>query len=103
MEQTRREVYERNRRKRKERERKRGEGREERRREKRSSAGPRGNYKIAKINHKPDWHTGATIKLVGRPADRRIFLAFTTNHVATRRTSSGIRASLPSREYNPRG
>lgn len=25
----------------------------------------------------------ATIKLAGRPANRRIFLAFTTNHVAT--------------------
>lgn len=59
--------------------------------------------KLQKLTIKPDRHTGATIKLAGRPADRRIFLAFTTNHVATRRTSSGIRVSLPSREYGPRG
>lgn len=68
------------------------------------SARPQGREaitKLQKLTIKPDRHTGATIKLV--PADRRIFLAFTTNHVATRRTSSGIRVSLPSREYGPRG
>lgn len=45
--------------------------------------GARGNYKIAKINHKT-WPVlpCSTIKLAGRSADRRIFLAFTTNHVA---------------------
>lgn len=62
-----------------------GEGREVRGK----SARPQGHEaitKLQKLTIKPDRHTGATIKLAGRPADRRIFLAFTTNHVAMRRT-----------------
>lgn len=59
--------------------------------------------KLQKLTIKPDRHTGSTIKLAGRPADRRIFLAFTTNHVATRRTSSDIYAFPSPRAYGPRG
>lgn len=46
--------------------------------------------KLQKLSIKPDRHTGATIKLAGRPANRRIFLAFTSNHVATRGCSRCI-------------
>lgn len=38
----------------------------------------------------------ATIKLAGRPANRRIFLAFTTNHVASENAVDAL--SLPFRE-----
>lgn len=38
----------------------------------------------------------ATIKLAGRPANRRIFLAFTTNHVAAENAVDAL--SLPFRE-----
>lgn len=63
-----------------------GEGREGR---EGKSARPQGHEaitKLQKLTIKPGRHTGATIKLAGRPANRRIFLAFTTNHVATLRT-----------------
>lgn len=78
-----------------------GEGRGERGK----SACPQGHEaitKLQKLTIKPDRHTGATIKLAGRPADRRIFLAFTTNHTATRRTSSGIYAFLSPRASTAR-
>lgn len=39
--------------------------------------------KLQKLTIKPGWHTDAAIKPAGLPANRRIFLAFTTNHVAT--------------------
>lgn len=65
---------------------------------------------MQKLTIKPDRHTNATIKLVGQPADRRIFLAFTTNHVATRRTSSErytrfppLARVRPARVDSPRG
>lgn len=92
-----------------------GQGREEREKEKENDGEERGKSacpqgyeaitKLQKLTIKPDRHTGATIKLAGRPADRRIFLAFTTNHVATWRTENVERytRSLPSRECNPRG
>lgn len=86
---------------RKERGDRRGEGRREDAGGRGKSARPQGREaitKLQKLTIKPDRHTGATIKLVRRPADRRIFLVFTTNHVAARRTSSSIRVSLPSRE-----
>lgn len=60
--------------------------------------GPRSNYKIAKINHKTRLaHTGVTIKLARRLANRRIFLAFTTNHVAALRKRRMLLFTLPSR------
>lgn len=62
--------------------------------------------KLQKLTIKPDRHTGATIKLAGRPADRRIFLAFTTNHVATRRTYTRfppLARVRPARVDSPRG
>ena len=48
----------------------------------------RGNYKIAKINHKTSaGMPRATIKLVGSLANRCIFFAFTTNHTAPENAS----------------
>lgn len=86
---------------RRKRKRKKRRRRARRTREKRSSTGLRGNYKIAKINHKI------------RPAYRRYHKASRTTgrsaHIfgvydqSPRRTSSGICVSLPSREYGPRG
>ncbi|KAL2732716.1 hypothetical protein V1477_014957 [Vespula maculifrons] len=45
--------------------------------------------KLQKLTIKPGWHTDAAIKPAGLPANRRIFLAFTTNHVATENVRKG--------------
>jgi len=59
------------------------------------SARPQGHEaitKLQKLTIKPGRHTGATIKLAGRPANRRIFLAFTTNHAPRNAVRSAARS-----------
>jgi len=71
-----------------------GEGRGRGEREGKS-ARPQGHEaitKLQKLTIKPGRHTGATIKLAGRPANRRIFLAFTTNHAPRNAVRSAARS-----------
>ncbi|KAL2724276.1 hypothetical protein V1478_008789 [Vespula squamosa] len=56
--------------------------------------------KLQKLTIKPGWHTDAAIKPAGLPANRRIFLAFTTNHVATENVVFRVNDAFV--RFNPR-